>query len=176
MTPSVNVDVRWFVCHTRPKCEKRFAGLMESSDLEYYLPLYTSAREYFNRRGNRTEIKYFTKPLFRSYVFCRLPLDRKMEAYQRDYVVRLIPVDNERRFLRQLDSIKLLLEAGVELDLCPPLKKGARVRICDGPLTGVEGVVEDPGNPDVIVVAIDILQQGVLTNIPRAELELIDDD
>ncbi len=172
----VDVDVHWFVCHTKPKCEKRFARLMESSEMQYYLPLHTSVRRYYNRRGKRTETKFFTKPLFPSYVFCRLPLERKMEAYQRDYVVRLIRVENEPRFLRQIDSIKLMLEAGVEIDLCPPLEKGTRVRVCDGPLMGVEGVVENPENPDVIVVAVDILHQGVLTKIPRAELEIIEDE
>ncbi len=171
-----NGEWRWFVCHTKPKCEKRFANLMATSEIEFYLPLYQSTRKYFSRRIRRHQIKYFTKPLFPSYVFCHLPLERKMEAYQRDYVVRLIRVENEARFLRQLDSIKRLIESGVELELCPPLEQGARVRISNGPLAGVEGVVEDPTDPDRIVVAVDILQQGVQTQIPQSDLEILEDD
>ncbi len=176
MSHSENREIRWFVCHTKPKGEKRFASLLANSELEYYLPLYPSTRQYFNRRTMRNEVKRFTKPLFPSYVFCRLPLERKAEAYQRDYVVRLLAVENERRFLTQIDSIKRLIEAGVELDLCPPLKKGTRVRITSGALMGVEGVVSDPSNPESIVVAVDILRQGVATRIPRADLEPVEEE
>ena len=176
MTSAQNREIRWFVCHTKPRCEKRFADLLESQDLDHYLPLYERQHLYHNHRLNRKEVKRFTKPLFPSYVFCRLPLDRKAEAYQRDYVVRLIAVEDEVRFLQQLDSIKRLIEAGVELELCPPLEKGTRVRITRGPLIGVHGVVDDPQDPTAIVVAVDILRQGVLTRIPDHDLEVVEEE
>ncbi len=175
MTGAHNSDIRWYVCHTKPRCEKRFADLMASNELQYYLPLYQSARKYFNRRLKRIETKNFTKPLFPSYVFCRLPLERKADAYHRDYVVRLIAVEDEVRFLKQIHAIRQMIEAGVELEVCQPLRKGLRVRVTRGPLMGVEGVVDDPDSPRGIVVAVDILRQGVLTEIDRENLEIIED-
>ena len=29
----------WFVCHTKPRCEKKFAALMSAEHFEHYLPL-----------------------------------------------------------------------------------------------------------------------------------------
>ncbi len=170
------MQARWFVCHTKPRCEKRFADLLADHALEHYLPLYQSRHFYHNPRLNRTEVKKFTKPLFPSYVFCRLPLNRKSDAYQRDYVVRLLLVENENRFLQQLEAIQRLIAAGVELELCPPLEKGVRVRITRGPLMGVQALVDDPADPKGIVVAVDILRQGVLTRIPKDDLEVLEEE
>ena len=50
----------WLVCHTRPRCEKKFAALMRAEAFEHYLPLVSSTRRYGTR--NRT----FTKPLYPS--------------------------------------------------------------------------------------------------------------
>ena len=34
----------WFVCHTRPRCEKKFAGLVAREQFAHYLPLVRSVR------------------------------------------------------------------------------------------------------------------------------------
>lgn len=160
---------QWYVCHTKPRCEKRFAKLMESEGFEHYLPLALSVRRY------GTHTKKFTKPLFPGYVFAKIPPTQKLRAHQQDHLVRMLPVDNERIFLQQLEAVKALVASGVELSLCPPLKKGTRVKVTAGPLWGVEGIVDNPANPKGIVIAIDILQQGVLAKLPAEYLKSIDD-
>lgn len=159
---------RWYVCHTKPRCEKRFATLMELEEFEHYLPLSVSVRRY----GTKT--KKFTKPLFPGYVFACMPPSEKPRAYQQDHLVRMLPVDNERVFLQQLEAVKALVSSGLELSLCPPLTKGMRVKVTAGALWGVEGIVDDPDNPKGIVIAIDILQQGVHARIPSDYLKSID--
>jgi transcriptional antiterminator RfaH len=163
-----NDEPRWYVCHTKPRCEKRFAELMEREEFEHYLPLVPSVRLYGTKK------KRFHKPLFPSYVFARIPPTMKPRAHQQDHLVRMLPVDNEPRFLRQIETIKSLVESGLELSLCPPLEKGTHVRVIAGPLWGVEGIVDDPANPKGIVISVDILQQGVLARIPVDFLKQID--
>ena len=50
-------DTYWLVCHTKPRCEKKFAALLAAEKFEHYLPLVQSVRRY----GQQT--KRFTKPL-----------------------------------------------------------------------------------------------------------------
>lgn len=140
---------------------------MELEAFEHYLPLALSVRRY------GTHTKKFTKPLFPGYVFARLPPTEKPRAHQQDHLVRMLQVDNETLFLRQLESIKAMVASGLEISLVPPLKKGSHVKITGGPLWGVEGIVDDPENPKGIVVVMDILQQGVRVNIPPAYLKLL---
>jgi len=59
------------------------------------------------------------------------------------------------------------------LSLHPLLKKGARVKVAGGPLHGLEGVVDDPANPQGVVIAVDVLQQGLLVRMPMANLQIL---
>lgn len=160
---------KWFVCHTKPRCEKRFAELMELESFEHYLPLVNSVRRY----GGKT--KKFTKPLFPSYVFAQIPPILKPRAFQHDHLVRMLPVENEGRFLEQIGEIRKLIESGLELALYPPLEKGTKVKIIGGPLWGVEGIVDDPKHPKGVIIMVDVLRQGVLARVPAEFLKRIDD-
>lgn len=154
----------WFVCHTRPRCEKRFAALMEAERFEHYLPLVQSIRRY------RTQTKRYTKPLFPGYVFARIELDRKARIYQQELLARAIPVRDEPSLLRQLDQIRAMIASGYELTVLPLLTKGKLVEIMGGPLHGLNGIVDDPSNPGGVIVSVDILRQGVLIKVPAIQI------
>lgn len=161
------LDPPWIVIHTKPRCEKKFAAMMVRETFEHELPLVPSVRRY------RNQTKRFSKPLFPGYVFVRIPIELTNRLYQQDLVVRLVKVPDQPVFLRQLEAIRLMIRAGFDLRLTPLLHKGARVRIIGGPLWGVQGMVEDPDHPKGVVVAMDVLQQGVLVNIAVEHLEVL---
>lgn len=160
-------DLTWFVCHTRPRCEKKFAALMAAERFEHYLALVTSVRRY------RQQTKRFTKPLFPGYVFAQVPVERKARIYQQDLLARAIPVTDVPAFLRQLADVKAIVASGFELSLLPLLAKGRRVKVTGGPLHGLEGYVDDPKNPAGIVISVDVLQQGLLVRVPVENLEAL---
>ena len=155
----------WLVCHTRPRCEKKFAALMAAERFEHYLPLVQSVRRY------QKQTKRFTKPLFPGYVFTRVPVESRRRIYQQDLLARAIVVESETLFLRQLADVKAIVASGFELSLHPLLTRGRRVRVTGGPLHGVEGFVDDATNPKGIVVAMDVLQQGLLVRLPIENLQ-----
>jgi transcription antitermination factor NusG len=158
---------RWFVCHTKPRCEKKFAELMAREGFSHYLPLIQSVHRYGTQR------KTFTKPLFPGYVFARLEPARKDRIYQQDLLVRAMMVENEHLFLRQLEAVKAVCASGLAAALHPLLRKGTHVRVRGGPLHGLEGYVDDPANPGGIVVSVDVLQQGLLVRLPLENLQLL---
>lgn len=157
----------WLVCHTKPRCEKKFAALMAAERFEHYLPLFQSVRKY----GQQT--KRFTKPLFPGYVFACLPPEKKARIFQQDLLARAISVDDEVRFLRQLGDVKAIVASGYELTVRPLLAKGRRVKIIGGPLHGLEGFVDDPSNPQGVVLSVDVLQQGLLVKVPAENLQVL---
>jgi transcriptional antiterminator RfaH len=154
----------WYACHTRPRCEKKFAALMSAEGFEHYLPLVDSIRRY------PSGTKRFTKPLFPGYVFARVPAASKARIYQQELIARAIQVDDEARFLAQLDDVRKIVASGVELSLIPFLTRGRRVRIVGGPLHGLEGLVDDSSNPEGIVISVDVLRQGLLLKLPAESL------
>lgn len=157
----------WLVCHTKPRCEKKFAALMAAEKFEYYLPLIQSVRKYAQ------QTKRFTKPLFPGYVFAKVPRELKARIYQQDLLARAIIVEDEEKFLHQLTDVKAIVASGFELSVMPLLTKGRRVKIVGGPLHGVEGYIDDPAKPQGVVIAIDVLQQGLLVKVPAENLQAL---
>ena len=157
----------WFVCHTRPRCEKKFAALMAAERVEHYLPLVESVRHYAQ------QTKRFTKPLFPGYVFARIELERKARIYQQDLLARAIAVPDEAAFLRQIESVRAMVASGYQLTVMPLLLRGRRVRVAGGPLHGIEGYVDDPANPNGIVISVDVLRQGLLVKVPVENLVVL---
>jgi transcription antitermination factor NusG len=160
-------EPRWFVCHTKPRAEKKFAALLAREAFVHYLPLIRSVRRY------GTQVKTFTKPLFPGYAFARLEPARKTRIYQQDLLVRALLVENESVFLAQLDAVRTICASGLEAALHPLMKKGTHVRVQGGPLHGLEGYVDDAANPQGIVVSVDVLQQGLLVRLPLNTLQLL---
>jgi transcription antitermination factor NusG len=158
---------RWLVCHTKPRCEKKFAGLLAAEHLPHYLPLVTSVRRYAQ------QTKKFTKPLFPGYVFAQVPPARKTRLYQQDLLARVIPVEDEARFLRQLDDVKAIVASGYELTVLPLLTRGRRVRVTGGPLHGLEGYVDDSSNHQGVILSVDVLQQGLHVRLPAENLQIL---
>ncbi|MSU24098.1 MAG: antitermination protein NusG [Opitutus sp.] len=157
----------WLVCHTKPRCEKKFAALMAAEKFEHYLALVVSVRRY----GPQT--KKFNKPLFPGYVFARLPVELKSRIYQQDLLARAIIVVDEATFLRQLADVKAIVASGLQLTVMPLLTKGRRVKIVGGPLHGLEGFVDDPSNPQGIVLSVDVLRQGLHVKMPAENLRVL---
>jgi transcription antitermination factor NusG len=160
-------EPRWFVCHTKPRCEKKFDDLVERERFAHYLPLIQSVRRYGAQK------KTFTKPLFPGYVFARIEPAKKTRIYQQDLLVRAMLVENESTFLRQLEDVKVICASGLEAAVHPLMKRGTHVRVTGGPLHGLEGYVDDPANPQGIVVSVDVLQQGLLVRLPLESLQLL---
>lgn len=158
-------EPRWFVCHTKPRGEKKFSQLLRRENFVHYLALIESVRRY------GTQKKVFTKPLFPGYVFAQIAPEKKTRVYQGDLLVRALMVENEELFLRQLEAVKVVCASGLEAALHPLIKKGTRVRVSGGPLHGLEGFVDDPVNPRGIVVSVDVLQQGLLVRLPFENLQ-----
>lgn len=160
-------EPRWFVCHTKPRCEKKFADLLVREQFTHYLALIDSVRRYGAQK------KVFTKPLFPGYVFAQIAPEMKTRVYQQDLLVRALMVENEPLFLHQLADVRAVCASGYEAALHPLIRRGTRVRVSGGPLHGLEGFVDDPVNPKGIVVSVDVLQQGLLVRLPLESLKLL---
>ena len=140
---------------------------MAAEKFEHYLALVESVRRYAQ------QVKKFTKPLFPGYVFAKVPVERKARIYQQDLLARAIIVEDEAKFLRQLDDVKTIVASGLELSVMPLLTKGRRVKVVGGPLHGLEGFVDDPSNPQGIVLSVDVLRQGLHVKMPAEQLRVL---
>jgi len=163
---SADPAVRWYVAHTRPRCEKKLFDYCRREQIAATLPCYTSAHKY---RGKTVA---FEKPLFPGYVFLHTSVKKKALVRQNEYLANLLEVSDQETLENQLRDILLALASGMEVRLAPAIEEGARVRIKAGPLRGVEGWVEHRLGMDTVMLRLDFIGEAAAIRVGAEAVEL----
>jgi transcription antitermination factor NusG len=70
----------------------------------------------------------------------------------------------------ELAAIRAVTSSGLPVAPWPFLEAGQRVRVTDGSLQGVEGLLTQVKNRDRIVVSLSLLQRAVSVELDRASI------
>ncbi|MEW5976909.1 MAG: UpxY family transcription antiterminator [Acidobacteriota bacterium] len=154
----------WFALYVRVNHEIKVASALRGKGFEEFLPLLRSKRRWSDR------IKAITAPLFPGYVFCRLDLNNRLPVLITPGVRSIVgngsvpvPVDEQ-----EIDSLKLIEASRLSAEPCPYLGVGQKVRIDQGSLQGLEGLVMAAGKPYRVVVSVTLLRRSVAVEIDEA--------
>jgi len=79
-----------------------------------------------------------------------------------------IPVEES-----EIEAIQRMVSTGMRVEPCPYLEVGQRVRIEDGALSGVEGVLTSFKGAQRIVVSISLLRRSVALEIDRCAVSAV---
>ena len=160
----------WYAVYVRSRHEFRVQEYLSNSRIEAFLPTVARVSRWKDRK------KLVTFPLFPGYLFVHISSskDALLPVLKTYGVVKFLgnrpghpdPVPDE-----QIVSLKNLLAAGKDIEQYPYLKEGRRVRIKWGPLAGVEGILTEKRGQHMLVLSIDILQQGASVRIDAADVE-----
>ena len=142
---------------------------LDSKGIENFLPLYDKLSQWKDRK------KHIQMPLFPGYLFVRiLPIER-IEVLKTHGAVNIVgnagtplPIPEE-----QILKIQTFIEEGLKYDPHPYLRIGSRIRIIEGPLNGIEGILVRKKNKSCLVVSIDLIQRSVAVEIQSWKLEPI---
>ena len=97
------------------------------------VPCYNATHKY---RGKTVT---FRKPLFPGYAFPQMAPNERGKALDSGLVANLLDVFDQETFAAQLNAVMQALETNLEQRLALSIGEGARIRIVNGPLRGVEG-------------------------------------
>ncbi|MCC7373239.1 MAG: hypothetical protein IT581_01185 [Verrucomicrobiales bacterium] len=159
--------LRWWVAHTKARCEKKLAEYCLRGGIAPTLPLYKSVKKY------RGKTLTFEKPLFPGYLFLRMAMLDRAKVLQSDYLANLLDVPVQAEFEEQLGAILQALDTEYEVKLAPTIRPGCRVRIKSGPLRGLEGFVEDRRGSVEVHLRLDFISQAAAVRLEADLLELI---
>jgi transcription antitermination factor NusG len=160
----------WWVLHTKPNCEKQIAAYLMNRGIGYYLPLYLKkTRVGYFKRLRVTEV-----PLFGGYICLALEKERHALLYDTKKFVRIIQVDDQESFVKELAAIERAIHSGEDLAVHSGLVPGRRVLILSGPLEGTEGVVVRRRADRQLAISVTMFNQTVLVRLdPYTKLEPI---
>jgi transcription antitermination factor NusG len=161
-------EEKWYAAYTSANHEKRVAEQLERRSVENFLPLYQSVRRWKDRRIQ------LQMPLFPGYVFVRIcPRDR-LKVQQVPGVAHLVGFGGQLTLVPEEDiqAIRACLAGPNRVQPHRYLKRGQRVRVLNGPLTGFTGIVVRQRNRTRIVISFELLQRSVAVEIAAADLVL----
>lgn len=147
---------------------ERLAG----AGIEVFLPFVKRLRKWKDRE------KTVSFPLFPGYLFVRIAAgsQQRLDVLKTKGVVRFLgamPGEPEPVPEEQIISLKRLVENEIPLDPYPYLKEGQRVRIKKGPLAGIEGMLVEKKGLHMLVLSVDIIQQGAALKIYASEVDMV---
>jgi transcription antitermination factor NusG len=163
--PNKSVE-SWFAVRVKSRHEKVVEASLRGKGYEAFLPVYHDHRMWGKRKA---EVEC---PLFSGYVFVHLEFQRRLPILQTTGVVQFVcngqlpaPVDPD-----ELAAIRAISSSGLPVAPWPFLEAGQRVRVTEGSLRGVEGVLTQVKNRDRIVVSLSLLQRSVAVELDRAAI------
>jgi transcriptional antiterminator NusG len=160
----------WHVLWTNSHCEDLVSSQLATKGFHPFLPRIETWKR---RAGRRQRV---TTPLFPGYLFLNDVLDRArhVEVRKARGVAAILGEGWDRPAViptAEIDAIRKVVEAGMPAFAHPYLKEGRRVRIDDGPLAGVEGVlVRFRPDKGLFVLSVDMLQRSVAVEVDCAQV------
>jgi transcription antitermination factor NusG len=153
----------WFALRVKSRSEKIVSTIARNKGFEEFLPLYQSRRRWSDR------FKSVEVPLFPGYVFCRLNPEFRLPLLTIPGVLSFVgigkvpvPIDDA-----EMAAIQTAIGSGLLAEPYPFLEVGQRVRIAEGPLAGVEGLLVEVRKQQRLAVSVSLLKRSVAVEIDR---------
>ena len=154
---------QWYALAVKPRHDRAVSGALEHKGYQTLVPLYKKRRRY-SERTRESEL-----PLFPGYIFCRFSSSIRLPILTTPGVMQIlgagrtpIPVEES-----EIASLQTALRLQLPVQPFPFLKTGQKVRINEGALEGVEGIVMSFKQCFRLVLSISLLQRSVLLEIDR---------
>ncbi len=159
----------WKIAYLKPRNEKALARECENWGIGYYLPLYLKR---VRRRDNNKPRKSIL-PLFTGYFPFVDRDDAKRKIVESGRIVNFVDVLDQDLFVQDLNQIWQAVQSGQELEPVQPIEVGQRVRIKEGPLQGVKGIVDQAKNAKHITLRVEMFNLYVKVNAGETEFEIL---
>jgi len=163
------VDPCWFAVYTRSRHERRVAARLADNGVVYFLPLFSTIRRWKDRK------KCVELPLFPGYLFVRIALHERLRVLQVPGVVRLVGFNGQPVPLpeSEIESLRTGLASHLRAEPHPYLTVGRRIRVKNGPLKGVEGILIRKKNRYRVVISVDLIMRSAVVEIDLPDIERI---
>jgi transcription antitermination factor NusG len=163
------LPMEWFAIRTRPRHEKVVSKQLETCGIESFLPIFPQVRSWSDRR------KMVQLPLFPGYVFIRtlLATRSRIRVFQVRGVVGFVGPNNQATPIpaQQIEAVRSLMQAHIDCRPHPYLSIGQRVRIQNGALQGLEGILIRIASDQSLIVSVDLIHRSVAIRLEGYEVD-----
>jgi len=154
----------WFALRVRSKHERVTSLHLRKRGYQEFSPSYHEESQWSDRK------KTTERFLFPGYVFCRFDPHDRLPILTSPGVVGMVGFGDGPTAIpdREIEQVRSMVHSGLLVTPWPFLELGQTVRLENGPLRGLEGIVEEVKGHLRLVVSILLLQRSVSTEIDRS--------
>jgi transcription termination/antitermination protein NusG len=155
----------WYALYTRSHCEQLVCDQLTAKGFHLFLPKIDA---WSQRAGKRHLIAV---PMFPGYLFLRHALEKTsyLEVRKARGLVRILGERWDHLSAvpdAEIEAIHTILQASLPVMPHAYLREGQRVRITQGPLRGVEGIlVKSKPAKGLLILSVDLLRRSVAVEI-----------
>ena len=155
----------WYAVWTKSHCEQLVFDQLAARGFHVFLPKV----EAWSRRGGVRH--HIPVPMFPGYLFLHHAMDLNgyFEVLKTRELVRILGDGRDRLAVvpdAEIDAIQKVVQAQLPALPYPYLREGQRVRITEGPLAGVEGIlVHTKPNKGLLILSIELFQRSVAVEV-----------
>lgn len=162
-------EPHWYAAYTRANHEKKVAEQLGRRGVDHFLPLYETVHQRKDRRV------HLSLPLFPSYVFVRLSLRDRLPLLQVPGVVYMVGFGSLPAVMpdEEIATLRNGLDESLHARPHPYLTAGRRVRIKNGPLTGIEGILRRRKGNWRVVLSVDLIQRSIAVETEISNLAIL---
>ena len=152
---------KWIAVYTKSRHEKVVIQELEKKNIEAYCPILKERRQWNDRK------RWVEFPLFRSYVFVKIELKNSLYILQTMGVHHIIKFQGKISTIPDgiIQNIKSMIDGGFTVEQVEYFVKGDEVKVVDGPLKGMEGIVVKIKNENKLVIKVAEIQQAIAVQI-----------
>ena len=164
----LNDTHQWVALYTNSRAEKKTAQTLQNAGYEVYLPLQRIRRQWSDRW------KSVEVPLINSYIFAKIRARDVAPVRTSAGVVCIVSWHGKPAVIpdREIDAIQRLMDAqaAIHVKNTSQLKRGAKVRILEGPFVNMEGMLVSDCEEGNFCVSISGLDFALMTTIEESIL------
>lgn len=163
------MEKRWYAIYTKPRCEKKVDKLLTEKGMESYCPLQKIQRQWSDRK------KIVEEPLFKSYVFVRIPEDEQTAVRMVNGVVNFVYWLGQPAIIKDKDIeiIQRFLDTYELVEVTPvTIVASQKVIITSGIMMNHEATVKRVRN-NIVEVIIDSLGVALTASINKSKIKVI---
>ena len=160
----------WYAVYVRSRTEKKVALEFNHEGIDHYLPLIKRLKQWSDRK------KRVEEPLFRSYIFVNIKREDYYKVLQVQGAVKYISFEGHAVPIPepQINAVKYYLEETDPENVDDTSwKKGQKVEVISGSMTGLLGQFVEVRGKHMVQVEIETVGNTLLIHIPKSKLRII---
>jgi transcription antitermination factor NusG len=161
----------WKAIYVTSRSEKKVLEKLLEKGIEAYTPIKKTMRQWSDRK------KMVEMPLLNGYVFVKLNDQERDKVFYVNGVVQYVRFNGNDAIVREeeINSLKNIVALGYDVESggIGEFPEGSKIKIMQGPLKGIEGIVRAIENEDWLFVQLDSIQYNLKVKLPTGILKSI---